>query len=329
MPREPGHDADRTREASAEQATRARAHRIGAAAGTVPWQPIRLEETDSTNRYLADLARAGAPHGTVVLAERQSAGRGRLGRRWLDVPGGSLSCSVLLRWELGLDQWYLGGWLVALAGADAALELAGVEARCKWPNDLEVSGRKVGGVLAEVVEPPPPPGVPAQVVEPPPPPGVPAEAVEPPPTPGGRLPGGSSPRGALVVGIGINCNWPQDWPPAEDAEAVAVAARATSLDREAGRPVERDAVAGRLVEGIARRAASPEPRRLGAEYRRRCSTIGADVRVDLGEEQFSGRALDVDEAGHLLVDVGSCIRIVAAGDVVHLRTFGDPARGSG
>jgi BirA family biotin operon repressor/biotin-[acetyl-CoA-carboxylase] ligase len=266
-----------------------------------PWKPIRLEETDSTNRYLADLARSGAAHGTVVLAERQTTGRGRLGRRWVDAPGGSVLCSVLLRLRLPLERWHLAGWLVALAAADAAVAVAGAEPTCKWPNDLVIGTRKVAGVLAEVVQ-----------------------------VPGSRH---ADQPGALVVGIGVNCNWPEGWPPANDPDAEAIAATATSLDREAGRPVDRDAVVARLLEGTARRAAilvaadtggdrgeiEHAARELGSEYRRRCSTIGAQVSVELAGEQFVGRALDVNDEGHLLVDVGSCLRTVTAGDVVHLR----------
>jgi len=292
MQREPETGEIRAREGSGEQATRAQVGRIE------PWRPIRVDETDSTNRYLADLARSGAaPHGTVVLAERQTAGRGRLGRRWVDAPGGSVLCSVLFRWRLPLERWHLAGWVVALAAADAATAVAGVEATCKWPNDLVIGTRKVAGVLAEVVQ----------------------------------LPERDEP-GALVVGVGVNCNWPEGWPPAGDPDGEAIAASATSLDRAAGRLVDRDEVVARLLEGIAGRAAilvaaeavadrgaTHAARELGSEYRRRCSTIGAQVSVELPGERFVGMALDVNDEGHLLVDVGSCVRTVTAGDVVHLR----------
>src|SRR5579875_1841362 len=76
--------------------------------------PVRLEEIGSTNTELVARARAGAPEGTVLLAERQTAGRGRLGRRWLDHPGGSVLCSVLFRPAWPTDRLFLAGWVVAL-----------------------------------------------------------------------------------------------------------------------------------------------------------------------------------------------------------------------
>ncbi|MGO8876344.1 MAG: biotin--[acetyl-CoA-carboxylase] ligase [Acidimicrobiales bacterium] len=285
---------------SAEQATPDAEASTRLSAGMLFRSPHRLQVVDSTNRYAADLARDGAPEGTTVLAERQTAGRGRLGRRWADVAGGSVLCSVLFRPQLPLGEWHVISWLVALAARDACADAAAVELTCKWPNDLQAGERKVAGLLAEVVWPP-------------------AEGAGSVPTTGGR---GEGP--GLVVGIGINCNWPADWPPRDDPDATAIIASATSLDRVAGLPVDRDAVADRLLDRVAQRYAvltsSPAgARSMAAEYRRNLSTIGRVVRVELADESFVGRALDVNDDGHLLVDIGACIRAVAAGDVVHLR----------
>jgi len=271
-----------------EQATRGASQLTSRSAGGLFVTPVRLGTVDSTNRYLSDLATGGAPEGTSVLAETQTAGRGRLGRQWLDVAGGSVLCSVLFRPELPIERWQIFGWLVALSARDACEDVAGVEVSCKWPNDLEAGGRKVAGLLAEVV---PPSG---------------------------------SERAALVVGVGINCNWPADWPPPAADGSAEIIARATSLDRVAGRRVERDAVAERLLERIAQRHAvlagsAGGSSSLASEYRRNLATIGRQVRVDLGDETVTGTALDVDDEGRLLVDVGACIRTLAAGDVVHVR----------
>lgn len=108
----------------------------------------RLEEVDSTNRYLLDLARAGAPEGVVVVADYQTAGRGRRGRTWEAPPGGALLTSVLLRPPLAPAQRWRVGAAMALAAADAC-RTAGAAAVIKWPNDLLVDGAKVAGVLAE------------------------------------------------------------------------------------------------------------------------------------------------------------------------------------
>ena len=108
--------------------------------GDIRW----LDTVDSTNRYLADLARAGAPEGVVVVADHQTAGRGRLGRAWEAPPAESLLASVLLRPE----QPHLVTAAVALAAADACESVAGVRAGIKWPNDLLVGDRKLAGILA-------------------------------------------------------------------------------------------------------------------------------------------------------------------------------------
>ncbi|MHB8243855.1 MAG: biotin--[acetyl-CoA-carboxylase] ligase [Acidimicrobiales bacterium] len=275
-------------EHSTEQATRAPGINS-------PWRPFllpeRLDQIGSTNAELRDRAAAGAPEGTVVLADRQLAGQGRLGRRWVDHPGGSVLCSILFRPPWPIEEWYLVPWVVALSAIEACGIVTGVNARCKWPNDLLVGPdqNKVAGILSESV-----------------------------------------PGGALVVGIGINCNWPADFPPRGSSDAAEIAARATSLDRASGGPVDRDRIADQLLQAVSRRwgvlrSSASQPERhavqaLRADYRYSCATIGELVRVELPDETLTGRALDVDDHGRLLLDVGACVRIVEAGDVVHLRS---------
>ena len=165
----------------------------------------RFDTVDSTNRYLLEEARQGAPDGVVAVAEHQSAGRGRLGRRWEAPAGTNLLLSVLLRPHLPHPYRHLSGAVVALAAAEAAESVAGLRLGLKWPNALlGADGRKVAGVLAE-----------ADLL---------GEAGSP-----GALPA------AIVVGIGINVNWPAsdaDLPP----DLVGVA---TSLGQQAGHPVDR------------------------------------------------------------------------------------------
>lgn len=109
----------------------------------------RFAEIDSTNRYLLDEARAGAPEGVVAVTDHQTAGRGRLGRTWSAPAGSSLLMSVLLRPSLPIDRAHLAAAAVALAAREACEKEAGVGPDLKWPNDLMVEGRKLGGVLAE------------------------------------------------------------------------------------------------------------------------------------------------------------------------------------
>ena len=109
-----------------------------------------LEEAGSTNSELVARAADGWPDRSVLLTDRQTAGRGRLGRSWVAPPGTSLAVSVLVRPALPLERY---GWLSLLAGAamTAAVRSLGGDADLKWPNDVLIRGRKVCGVLAEAL----------------------------------------------------------------------------------------------------------------------------------------------------------------------------------
>lgn len=263
----------------------------------------RFPSIDSTNRYLLDEARAGAPAGIVATADHQTAGRGRLGRRWSSPPGANLLLSVLLRPPLDPGDRHLAAAAVALAAIDAVdTVLAAADhgrlVGIKWPNDLVADdGRKVAGILAE-----------------------------------GDLSGGPSGSPApVVVGIGINANWPagdDDGPPELEGRAV-------SLARLTGGPVDRDALMASLLDALPARVdalTTAEGRAaLAVDLRAVCVTLGAPVRVQLAGEALEGMATGLTGAGHLVVRTPAGDRTVVAGDVVHLRPAvpprppGDPA----
>ncbi len=237
------------------------------------------------------LARAGEPEGIVVVADHQSAGRGRAGRTWVAPPGGSLLLSVLLRPPPSVMD--LSTMAVAVAAVEALESLAGFAPRLKWPNDLVWPGdgsagdRKLAGVLAEADWPgvKPEAGMVAEV-------GV-----------------------AVVVGIGINVHWPLDVP--EDLAEIAVACNHiadVAIDRE-------DllvAVLRHLDVHYSLLLAGDRAPLLEA-WRARSATLGRRVRVDLGTEVVEGVAADITPAGHLVVDTSTGPRSIAVGDVVHLR----------
>jgi BirA family transcriptional regulator, biotin operon repressor / biotin---[acetyl-CoA-carboxylase] ligase len=127
---------------------------------------LRFESLPSTNTELARMASEGAAEGLVILADEQTAGRGRLQRAWSSPKGAGLYFSILLRPSFAVDQWPLITFVAALAVGDALQEAADVQTDIKWPNDLLSGERKICGILAEAIE-----------------------------TPAGR---------AVVVGIGIN-----------------------------------------------------------------------------------------------------------------------------
>jgi BirA family biotin operon repressor/biotin-[acetyl-CoA-carboxylase] ligase len=241
------------------------------------WEIRRFAEIDSTNTYVLDQARQGAAEGLVAVAEHQTAGRGRLDRRWESPAGVNLLASVLLRPGCQADDLHLCSGAVALAAADACAEAAGVEPVLKWPNDLLIGGSKLAGVLAEADF------------------------------------DGSRFRG-VVVGIGVNVGWPG---PAE--------AWGTCLDDAGGRAqsVDKEIVLDLLLAGLARRRPLLDEeagrRTLADEVRRRCATLGQRVRVTLPNEELTGVASAIDDAGHLVVETESGRRLVSAGDVVHLR----------
>jgi len=111
---------------------------------------VYFEETDSTNRRARLLAQEGAQHGTLVLADRQTAGRGRRGRGWISPAGEGIFMSLLLRPDVHPSQVAKLSLLTALAVANAIAEETGLDARIKWPNDIVIHGRKVCGLLLEM-----------------------------------------------------------------------------------------------------------------------------------------------------------------------------------
>jgi BirA family biotin operon repressor/biotin-[acetyl-CoA-carboxylase] ligase len=246
-----------------------------------------FSEIDSTNRYLIDAARAGAPEGLVVAADHQHAGRGRLGRRWDAPPGRNLLVSILLRPDVPAASLQLCTAAVAMAAVSACAVGTGLEPSLKWPNDLIVGARKLAGVLAE-------------------------------------FDGSGTGPPALVVGIGLNVAWPA---PAGEAGEPEVPAElrdaATSLWRETGIRHDPRALLDLLLRDLEPRVAdlatTEGRRRQSREYRRRCATLGQRVRVDLDGESVTGDTVDVTPEGHLVIDLGTCFRTVTAGDVVHLR----------
>ncbi len=257
----------------------------------------RVDETGSTNADVLALARNGEPEGVVVVAATQTAGRGRHGRAWVAPPGSGLLCSILLRPGAALTGLVIPA--AALAVADTASAFGVHTLGIKWPNDVIVTDdpdrpgpgpeRKIAGILAE-----------AEWA---------TRAADGPPHHGH---GG---RAAVALGIGLNVA-------ACDGLPAEVAARRVALAELTDRPVEVDATLEALLvafDGWYTRLGN-DPAAVLAAWRERCVTIGRRVRVDLGARDIEGVAVDVDDAGRLVVERDDGTeRVVAAGDVVHLR----------
>lgn len=260
---------------------------------TVRW----VAETGSTNSDAMALARNGSGEGVVVVADHQRAGRGRQGRAWVAPPGSSLLVSVLLRPPSAIAG--VVAMAAGLAMADAVDDVTGaaVATGLKWPNDLVVDDRKLAGILAEADWPA----------------GSTASGGWREPRPTERL--------AVVVGVGINVNWPDDLP--EDLADTAVA-----LNHLVGREIDRaDLLAAylrRLEAVYARLLADGSAVELLDAWRARSATLGRQVRVDLGDGDVEGTAVDVTDEGHLVVETpDGSRRTFAVGDVVHLRPIRD------
>jgi BirA family biotin operon repressor/biotin-[acetyl-CoA-carboxylase] ligase len=237
-----------------------------------------VEEAGSTNALVAERARAGGPEGLVILAEHQTAGRGRLDRSWETPARSGLTFSVLLRPTVPAASW---PWLPLLTGhaVCAALRAAGFDATVKWPNDVLLGERKVAGILVERVD-----------------------------TPSGA---------AAVVGIGVNVAMTADELPVPEATSLAVEGEAPDRTELLGLLL--DTLWDSYVawqEGGAAGAA-----RLAAAYAEACATLGRDVRVLVpGGETLTGRAVEIDPSGRLVVSTGDGAgTAVGAGDVVHVR----------
>lgn len=250
---------------------------------------LRYATVTSTNDTARAAAEAGAPSGTVVVAEEQTAGRGRLARAWFSPPGMGLWNTILVR--PGAVRPGLATWLTLLTGVAAALALrqqSGVPLTLKWPNDLVVEGRKLGGILAE------------SRMEP-------APGASHCPSGGGREPGGvrDGPAGGqmlryALVGLGLNvAQVASDFPP-------ELAGRATSLVMEGARGGGLDRAA--LLAAILNRLEEEYLALLNkgtdgilCRYRMLCSTLGQEVTAHLGGRTIDGLATGVAADGSLLL----------------------------
>src|SRR6202167_4283328 len=110
-----------------------------------------FEEVESTQNIARNLAAEGAPHGTAVIAETQSAGRGRMGRGWHSPPGVNLYTTIILRPRLAMAEVPRLSLVAGVAAAEALEEVAPGIVALKWPNDVWLRGRKAGGIIAEAV----------------------------------------------------------------------------------------------------------------------------------------------------------------------------------
>lgn len=231
---------------------------------------------DSTNILAMQLARQGAEEGTVVLTDSQTAGKGRLGRQWLDVQGQHVLSSTILRPQFSP---YLLVMIASLAVVQTITSACKVVASIKWPNDILIGNRKVAGILIETSH-----------------------------DQQGRM--------LAIVGIGVNVNGPADQLNVSNgADQQRPGATATTLQSECAHVVSRETFIAHLLHHLEAlylrlQQEAREPvaqvnqatsRLIREQWRNQLSTLGRYIEVRQGNRIVSGVAEDVDDTGELLL----------------------------
>ena len=241
---------------------------------------IHFHETvGSTNELAFRMAHDGAEHGEVVVAEQQTAGKGRRGRAWISPPGLNLYFSAILRPELP-PQRAPELTLVAAVALTEVLREAGVDASIKWPNDVQIDGLKVAGILTELSAEP--------------------ERVH-----------------FVVLGVGVNLNARSEHFP-EELRSTATSL-ALVRGQRVPRALFAAALWNRLEEWLDLHLETGFGA-VRQRWKELSSTLGQDVLVRTDRQEFQGLAEDIDTSGALLVrtEDGSVERVLA-GDVERLR----------
>jgi BirA family biotin operon repressor/biotin-[acetyl-CoA-carboxylase] ligase len=245
----------------------------------VNFEVINLDSVDSTNRYIIDHLGVDAGEGLVVTARFQTGGRGRLERAWNSKPDSSLLVSVLFEPKLPPSQIHVLPSLSAVAMAEAIEDIYPIKVGLKWPNDLYVDEKKLGGILAE-----------------------------------SRV---SKDSVKVIVGLGVNLDWSMEELEELHRPATAVSVEIGAKTQGPKSLLDRflDKLASHYLHLYDKNGFIDET----SYYRRRCITIGRLISVEMAEDSFEGVALDIAPTGELLVAIESCVRAVSAGDVIHIR----------
>lgn len=235
------------------------------------------ESIDSTNKLAMELAEKGIPHGAVIIADRQIKGKGRLGRIWFSPPKGNIYMSVIVRPEMEPKDATLLTIMSAIACAGAIRSSTGLEAKIKWPNDLMVSGKKIGGILTEM----------------------------------------KSDQDRIifaVIGIGVNVNVRLDaFPP--EVHAVATSVIEELGGQKPSRTLIAAEILKELDHWF-KTLMNGGKMQLISEWRRLSLTLGRKVQVVSGKDSFSGIAEDIDNEGMLILKLSSgVLKRISSGDV--------------
>lgn len=239
-----------------------------------------FEEIDSTQSVVKELASQHAPAGIVVMAEKQTAGRGRRGRKWIAPYGKNLYFSVLLRPKLKPGEVQLLNLAAGLAVKFAVDSMCGISAELKWPNDIMISGKKICGILSEAA------GEPDRIYH-------------------------------AVTGIGVNVNMERgDLPDEIKSTATSIF---IETGKKTYRTELASRILKHFAELASQTEESNGLKELLTLYRDNCSTIGREVRIIQDDSETIGLATGVTEEGALKAETPEGEMIFAAADVFHLR----------
>lgn len=241
---------------------------------------LYFSEIDSTQKPIKKLALDDAPEGIIAVADTQTGGRGRRGRYWSSAAGENLTFSTLLRPQLRPSEVQLLNLAAGMAVKESLIELTGIPAELKWPNDILCRGRKICGILSEAA------GEPDRVYY-------------------------------AVTGIGINVNMPESSMAPEIASIATSCLIETGRRLPRWRLLT--AVLqrfGELMDLLSSRGGAPK---LISLYRMSCDTLGQEIRVEQDEKIYTGRAVGVADDGSLRVLTDDGEKTFAAADVHHLR----------
>lgn len=234
------------------------------------------EQVDSTNNRCKQLASEGAPAGTLVVADSQSAGRGRQNRSFFSPPGCGIYFSLLLRPDNPINDIALVTSFSACAVADAIENLFGIDAQIKWVNDVFVSDRKVCGILSE-----------------------------------GAFDAESGTLSSLVIGIGINVFEPTDGFPDDIASTVGAV-----LPSQVETADERARLVAHIASALMEHASDIVSHKHLDDYRRRSILDGREVEVQQGLERYRAHVIGIDEDFRLAVQLpDGSTRALNAGEV--------------
>jgi BirA family biotin operon repressor/biotin-[acetyl-CoA-carboxylase] ligase len=237
------------------------------------------DTVDSTNSIASGLAEK-APEGTVILADCQQKGRGRLGRLWLSPRGINIYMSIILRPDVEPKETTLITLLAAVACTLALRRLTGAPVTIKWPNDLMVSGKKIGGILTEMKT------ARKKII-------------------------------SAIVGIGINVNGDPDSFP-EDIRGIATSVKNETGKLFSREKIIAEIL--NEVNNWYPVLKVPAREALLSEWKRLTSTLGKEVTVVAGQETFSGHAESIDDGGLLLLRLPSGeLKSISSGDLTILR----------